>query len=339
VVLGEKEKQCLGILLKNEIDFSLLLSRASCHQISPLLYHHLKDFKDQVPPEVLEKLKNSYLNNMVRSLRIFEEYKKVQALFNANGIDVVPLKGPVFAEIAYGDMGLRPTSDIDVLVHDRDVERAREVLMKNGYTERGGTPEYNLNYARKYRIHMLFNSRFLVELHWHVCPEHKYKLQESSLWNNTREYIIENKKIRALSPEGMLIHFFYHGLGSSFFKSLVDISEVLKRFGPEIDWARLDADVSSGNLKNAAFYFLSAANTLLGAPDYSKCIKRRRFGIRNFFVRKMVPPERMISKNSNFLRQLLILCLVDTIWDAFYIAKYEVFPPSEMKQLGKKHGR
>ncbi|MCX5751424.1 MAG: nucleotidyltransferase family protein [Candidatus Saganbacteria bacterium] len=339
VVLGEAEKKSLKNLLENKVNFDLLISKASCNQIPYLLYRHLKDFRNQVPVDVFERLKSGYVNNLVRSLMIFEEHKKIQTLFELEEIPVLPLKGPVFAELVYGDMGLRPTSDIDVLVKDKDVEKARQILIKNGYTDQGGIPEYNLEYARKYRIHMLFNGKFLVELHWHVCPEHKYKLKEESLWKNTREYSIQGEKITALSPEGMLIHFFYHGLGSSFFKSLVDISEVLKRFGPEIDWASLDADVSSGNLKNAAFYFLSAAHKLLGAPFYDDRLKKRRFGIRNFFVRKMVPPELMISKNSNFLRQLLILCLVDTLGDAFYIMKYELFPPTEIKKLEKKHGR
>src|ERR1700681_921232 len=54
-------------------------------------------------------------------------------LFQAAEIPVIPLKGPVLAQILYGDPVLREFEDLDLLVRKRDVLRALQLLNAHGY--------------------------------------------------------------------------------------------------------------------------------------------------------------------------------------------------------------
>ena len=54
-------------------------------------------------------------------------------MLDAAGIEHRFLKGPCTAHRFYGHPGLRPFRDVDVLVHDADLDRAAEVLRADGH--------------------------------------------------------------------------------------------------------------------------------------------------------------------------------------------------------------
>jgi hypothetical protein len=80
------------------------------------------------------------------------------------GIRALPLKGPLLAAEAHGDLGLRETYDVDLLVSARDLDKAVDALRELGYSaptdarRRNGLPD----------LHFELRHRTLpsVELHW-----------------------------------------------------------------------------------------------------------------------------------------------------------------------------
>jgi hypothetical protein len=82
-----------------------------------------------------------------------------------DGIRALPLKGPLLAERLYGDVGLRPSEDVDVLVAVADLERAGRSLGELGYARvgGGGTPEAP-------PLHHTFVNPALpaIDLHWRI---------------------------------------------------------------------------------------------------------------------------------------------------------------------------
>ena len=62
-----------------------------------------------------------------------EELRAWLTAFERAAIPVIPLKGPLLAEALYDDPGLRPFTDLDLLVRTRDVPRAVELLGTLGY--------------------------------------------------------------------------------------------------------------------------------------------------------------------------------------------------------------
>lgn len=83
------------------------------------------------------------------------------------GIPGMPLKGPALARSIYGDLGLRPSSDIDLLVSAEHLHVAVAVLREIGYDaprdplERDGLPQLHFNLSHPLGLPN-------VEVHWRV---------------------------------------------------------------------------------------------------------------------------------------------------------------------------
>jgi putative nucleotidyltransferase-like protein len=91
--------------------------------------------------------------------------RAVHAL-GAVDIRALPLKGPLLAAEAYGDVGLRETSDIDLLVEPGALDAAVDVLRGLGY---GEPPDVRRpNGLPDLHFEMRHPSLPTVELHWRV---------------------------------------------------------------------------------------------------------------------------------------------------------------------------
>jgi hypothetical protein len=64
------------------------------------------------------------------------ELFRILELFRQSAVEFLVVKGPVLALRAYGDPGARQYADIDMLVRDRDIQRAAEIFVTAGYQSR-----------------------------------------------------------------------------------------------------------------------------------------------------------------------------------------------------------
>jgi hypothetical protein len=56
-------------------------------------------------------------------------------LLESYEIPAIAYKGPTLAVSAYGNLSLRQFGDLDILVQDRAYERARQLLIKQGFRD------------------------------------------------------------------------------------------------------------------------------------------------------------------------------------------------------------
>jgi hypothetical protein len=82
------------------------------------------------------------------------------------GIRVLALKGPHLANDAHGDLGLRETSDVDLLVDAGRIEDAVEVLNAHGYSPPTDVRRPNGLPDLHFELH--HESQPSVDLHWRV---------------------------------------------------------------------------------------------------------------------------------------------------------------------------
>jgi hypothetical protein len=121
--------------LGTPLQWPLLLERAYSHQVYPLVYRNLLDLGfPGVPEEVQAELKGAYLANAFRNQLLAEELTRLLKLLGEAGIPVVPLKGVTLAVSLFGDSAARVCSDIDILVPPGEAVRARNVILRNGYS-------------------------------------------------------------------------------------------------------------------------------------------------------------------------------------------------------------
>ena len=86
-----------------------------------------------LPPEWFAQLRARQTPIAAYNMRSLALLRRFQRLMEANGIQLVPIKGPALALLAYGDVARRQFEDLDLLVRREDLLRAVEVLEREGY--------------------------------------------------------------------------------------------------------------------------------------------------------------------------------------------------------------
>jgi Uncharacterised nucleotidyltransferase len=121
-------------LVQQPLDWNYLLERATYHNVLPLLDRQIQQIDlHAIPPEVIAQLRANFNDNFQRNLRLTAELVKLSRLFESQSIPMLSFKGPILAQIAYGNLALRQFLDLDILVAEADVVRASELLVSQGY--------------------------------------------------------------------------------------------------------------------------------------------------------------------------------------------------------------
>ena len=267
------EDQLLFSCLKNngylEIDsdygalnWEYFLKRSREERIEPLIYNYLKE-KEIWPAmleEVRETLKRSYYRTAKDNITFAYELNHILESFSREGIDLILLKGIPMIEELYGNMALRFSSDMDLLIRPGDFNRAREVLEGLGFLNTPGHPEE----FRKDNIE--------VDLHWHLTTVRvksrikAFSINMTNIWDRAVSVTIEGKEVKVPSHVDLLVYLslhlsLHHGLEG--LRWLVDISRLIKRYRKEIDWSGLVKEVRAARMSWPVYSPLYAAWRLL----------------------------------------------------------------------------
>lgn len=115
----------------SELEWRLASAAAAAHGVSPLL----RRFSQWQNPAWRSFLESQREHVEHRHRRIMELLRRIDALARSIGVAIVPLKGSVLHAIGLYAPGERPMADIDLLVHESDVERTGTLLQALGYVE------------------------------------------------------------------------------------------------------------------------------------------------------------------------------------------------------------
>ena len=116
----------LCTLLRQPVRWSRLFAMAERHGTQPLLYQALASVEAAVPAPEMQRLKQNYYQNLQKALLLSRELVRILEHLSAIGIDVIPYKGAVLAEMLYHDITLRQSGDIDLLIRAGDLPRVRD---------------------------------------------------------------------------------------------------------------------------------------------------------------------------------------------------------------------
>ena len=120
--------------VREDIDWVWLLALARAHGVTPLIYRSLRAAcAGAVPAEVLQELESRFYSNAGRNLFLARQLLEILHLLESRGVAAIPYKGPAFSITAYGDLSSREFGDLDILVRERDYERAQHLISTLGY--------------------------------------------------------------------------------------------------------------------------------------------------------------------------------------------------------------
>jgi hypothetical protein len=264
-------------LLQEAIDWEYLLERAAEHRMLPLLYWHLSSASQEaVPKNVLSRLRHSFQTNKLRALLLAGELLILHELFEQRGIPVIPYKGPVLAASVYGDLGLRMTGDLDILLRKQDVLEAKELLLSRGYeparwkTDTRLTPAQEtafLRFEREYPLERSDNG-LSVELQWGIIDRHfPFSLDLESVRERLQRVSLGGGgNVPTLAPEDLLLILCVHA-SVHFWERLqwiCDVAETI-RVRREMNWGLVMERASALGCERMLLLGLHLARELLGA--------------------------------------------------------------------------
>jgi len=285
--ISETTRSRIKTLLSSPLNWDNLLESANWHGVTPLLYHSLKQMGEgnYIPPDLLNKLKNTYYENLAKNMYLYSQLEKILEAFNQHGIKVIVLKGAALAEAVYGDIALRPMNDIDLMVKKEDLPTAEKIISDLGYTFDGKEPP---EWYRENHFHVGYLSpdkSILVELHWHIARKShpsRIAIIDSAFiqgfWERAETLEIAGNKALVLCPEDLLLHLSLHFLKHRFMSNsfrgtftnrnaliqLCDISHILKHYSDEINWDRLKQESDKHGIRNLVHSIIYIAEELLG---------------------------------------------------------------------------
>lgn len=120
--------------VQKDVDWIAVIRLAMRHDVMPLLYRNLQRVcPDSVPGNIFGPLGVRYRERAMEAGCRAEELVRILSLFEAQGIPAVPYKGPTLAQRLYGDLSLREFGDLDIMILERDVPRAQDLIRCHGY--------------------------------------------------------------------------------------------------------------------------------------------------------------------------------------------------------------
>ncbi|HWG52043.1 MAG TPA: nucleotidyltransferase family protein, partial [Gemmatimonadaceae bacterium] len=153
----------------------MLLATAARHAVVPAVHRHLARAGDhaagEVPPAILDALRTRSDENALRNVMLTQRLVELLDSLHAAAIPVIPLKGPVLALMAYGDVTLRQFYDLDLLIARADVPHARDLLRAAGYRaltplEANSGADAALVAADYHQALVSDDDGTMLELHW-----------------------------------------------------------------------------------------------------------------------------------------------------------------------------
>lgn len=192
------------------------------------------------------------------------------------GLDTLVLKGGALALSRYGDLGLRPMQDLDVLVPTAAVPVALEALRRIGWTSLAPiTP----GFLRTQHAAPLAGPGpgARCDLHWHVYWECCRPSDDDDLWASSVALDFGGLSTRMLGPADQLLHVLVHGSRRTPSPVLVWVPDaILTMRAGGIDWDRLLAQAARRRFVLRALTALDYLREALGAPVPASVVSRLR---------------------------------------------------------------
>lgn len=237
LVMNYDESPISNGKLYENIDWNLFTELVRHHRLYPLLYTQLKNKEEVLPSPVLKRLETDFKKNTFLMLQLSAEMEYIGKFFAEHGIRTLFLKGPVLGQELYGDISLRTSSDLDVLIPINQLERADSILVNLGYVKdeyiQTVLSDWKWRHHHVTYLHPVKKTK--VEVHWRLNPGPGKDPAFEELWERKRESNLTQFPVYLLSREDLFLFLVSHGArhGWSRLRWLVDIDRLVKK---KLDW-------------------------------------------------------------------------------------------------------
>ena len=275
----EQNKRMIIEAERNGLNWGVFLKKARENGVSAVVYSRLNEIKEDwpsIPADIFEELKGDYYLNATKNTLIFKELGKALEAFKKSGLEVIVLKGAALAEKVYGNIALRPMSDIDLLVKEEDMAHADEQLKTLGYRPTDAAVD-EVDFSSTYLTTLDYRSPEenspSFHIHWHfvnsTIPNESYirNIKIDNIWRDAEDTRIAGVETLVMAPHHLLIHLSEHALrvthSLSKFSLLCDINEAVNFYQEKLAWDRLINETYKFNLDRMVYLSLYFSSKFL----------------------------------------------------------------------------
>lgn len=273
--LSASQAKHIRQLLEEGVEWDELLALALFHGVQPLLKKSLMEVgPDQIPEAIRQQLQRDAHARAAYCVFLADELGRLLKSLDAGGLPAIAFKGPILAQVAYGDIGLRPYIDLDILVRSADYEAVTALLKEEGYTPhekvlglKGLQKKLYLWQTRQCPFRR-GESVFTVDLHIDVMPPlYSYAVDFETLWQRAEVISIGGVRARSFAAEDLLQILCYHGAKNRWeaLKHVCDVAELI-RAKPEMNWEAVFQRARRTHGERILYLGIYLAHTLLETP-------------------------------------------------------------------------
>ena len=256
--------------LLSKIDWGTLLNVAKNHAVLPQLYQFINSNCAQaIPPDALNRLHDESMRNTRSNLALTAQLFKIIELFEANGINSIPYKGPALGACAYGDISLRQFVDLDLIVHKKDVLKAKDLLISGGWRA-----EFELSEAQEkaflehYYDYAFLKDGKLIEIHWELAEGYfNFPIDVERLWSRLQPVTIASRRVLTVAAEDSLLILCAHSSKHLWSRLgwICDIANLIKSRN-DLHWEEVFQHADEIGSRRMLSVGLLLSLDLLGAP-------------------------------------------------------------------------
>ncbi len=239
-------------------------------RLSPLLLASLRENALPADPGLLTVLRTAYVREQLRA----EAFRRIACgVFEAlrdSGVPFLVLKGTALAETVYAEPSLRHSHDIDLLIAEDDLERARQALSSAGLSSGPALP-----WAQGLRMRHASATPVLLLTRLYRLPFYRSHLP--GLWARSCEVdLAAVGSPRVLSPADNLLHALGHASYCPSRSTLQWVTDawMIIELAPRLEWEDLFLAVGESLLEIPAFVMLRYLKEELGARVPEETVAR-----------------------------------------------------------------
>jgi hypothetical protein len=226
---------------REPLDWDYVFTTAQSQGLLPLLQRDLANSSAIAPGHFLSRLKRESVANSQTILHLIGKQLRVVNLFKEHEIPVALFKGPLLAQMAYGDFSLRQAGDIDILINRQHFAGARSLLESLGYEMYPKLTSSQLasHLNNHCEIQFVRDEWFtVVDLHWDLAPRSfVFKVKAHEVMSRLQSVSLAGTTVETFSAEDSVLYQSMHGAKHLWrcLEWVTALSETI-RTTPSINW-------------------------------------------------------------------------------------------------------
>lgn len=231
-------------LPKQRSFYDQVIEKVETDYLAPQVHYLLKrrGLLERTPLFFQVRLKQQYQEVICQNFLIKSQTEEMLNKLEAACLAAIPIKGVYFSEKYFGHLGARSTSDIDLLIKEKDLSRVIAIVKNMGFkVEEEPIPGH---------FHCSFSKLIpgspvplTAEIHWNLLRESTSNLKMNAFWDEAVS--LEGYQfIKMLSDYhtfyAICLHGWRHNLDSP--KHFLDIIQLIVRLKDQLDYNRLLKD-------------------------------------------------------------------------------------------------